>query len=181
MLLSPLKSAYIVYTRQQAIISLTNSLLSNEWKKNIDRLMPTQLKNPMVSGVWSKSDDIIMSGIASQITGVTIVCPTVGSGTDQRKHQSPMSLAFVRGIRRSPVNSPYKRPVTRKTFPYGDVIMWLSFHYKDDTWITKLMLMMMNHKYRNTVLILKRVLIKMLSFNKMILKSVISGAYSTPV
>ena len=64
-----------------------------------------------------------MSANASQITGVTIVCPTVCSGTDQRKHQSSASLAFVRGIHRSPVDSPRKGPVTRKMFPFGDVIM----------------------------------------------------------
>ena len=40
-----------------------------------------------------------------------------------RKHQSSASLAFVRGIHRSPVNSPHKRPVTRKMFPIDDVIM----------------------------------------------------------
>ena len=32
----------------------------------------------------------------------------------------------MRGIRRSPVNSPHKRPVTRKMFPFDDVIM--SYH-----------------------------------------------------
>ena len=42
---------------------------------------------------------------------------------DQRKHQSSASLAFVRGIHRSPVNSPHKWPVTRKMFPCDDVIM----------------------------------------------------------
>ena len=35
---------------------------------------------------------------ASQITGVSIICSMVWSGTDQRKHQSSVSLAFVRGI-----------------------------------------------------------------------------------
>ena len=32
------------------------------------------------------------------ITGVSIVCSTVCSGEDQRRHQSSTSLAFVRGI-----------------------------------------------------------------------------------
>ena len=41
----------------------------------------------------------------------------------QRKHQSSASLAFVRGIRRWPVNSPHKGPVTRKIFPFDDVTM----------------------------------------------------------
>ena len=57
------------------------------------------------------------------ITSITIVYLTVYSGADQRKHQSSASLAFVRGIHRWPVNSPHKGPVTRKMFPFDDVIM----------------------------------------------------------
>ena len=71
-------------------------------------------------------DDVIMSTIASQITNLTIVYSTVYSDADQRKHQSSPSLAFVWGIHRgpvSPVNSPHKWPVTRKMFPFDDVIM----------------------------------------------------------
>ena len=64
-----------------------------------------------------------MGGMASQITILTIVYSTVYSGADQRKHQSPASLAFVRGIHRGPVNSPHKWPVTRKLFPFDEVIM----------------------------------------------------------
>ena len=60
-----------------------------------------------------------MGAMASQITSLTIVPSTVYS--DQRKRQSSASLAFVRGIHRSPV---HKRPVTRKMFPFDDVIMW---------------------------------------------------------
>ena len=43
-----------------------------------------------------------MGVIASQITSITIIHPTVYSGTDQRKHQSSSSLAFIRGIHRWP-------------------------------------------------------------------------------
>ena len=67
--------------------------------------------------------DVIMGAIASQITSLTIVYSTVNSDADQRKHQSSASQAFVRGIHRWPVNSPRKRPVTRKMFPFDDVIM----------------------------------------------------------
>ena len=42
-----------------------------------------------------------MSEMASQITSVSIVYSIVGSGTDQRKHQSSESLAFVREIPRT--------------------------------------------------------------------------------
>ena len=69
------------------------------------------------------SNDVIMSTMASQITSVSVVCSTIGSGSDQRKYQSSASLAFVRGIHRWPVNSPHKRPVRRKLFPFDDVIM----------------------------------------------------------
>ena len=64
-----------------------------------------------------------MGAIASQITSLTIVFSTVYLGTDQRKHQSSASLAFVRGIPRRPVYSPHKWPVTWKMFPFDDVIM----------------------------------------------------------
>ena len=64
-----------------------------------------------------------MGAMASQITSVSIVCPTVCSGADQRIYQSPASLAFVRGSHRRPVNSPHKGPVTRKMFPFHEVIM----------------------------------------------------------
>ena len=67
--------------------------------------------------------DVIMDTIASQITSLAIVYSTVYSDADQRKHQSSASLAFARGIHRWPVNSPHKWPVTRKMFPFDDVIM----------------------------------------------------------
>ena len=57
--------------------------------------------------------DVMMSAVASQITGISMVCSTVCSGTNQRKHQSSASLAFVRGIYRWPV----------EMFPFNDVIM----------------------------------------------------------
>ena len=68
-----------------------------------------------------------MSAMASQINSLTIVYSTVYSGADQRKHQSSASLAFVWGIHRLPVNSPHKRPVTRKMFPFDGVIMSMLF------------------------------------------------------
>ena len=49
-------------------------------------------------------NDVIVSVIASQ-TGVSIVCSVVCSGANQRTNQSSASLAFVRGIHRSPVDS----------------------------------------------------------------------------
>ena len=66
-------------------------------------------------------NDVIMSIMASQITSLM----TVYSDSDQRKHQSSRSVAFVRGIRRWPVNSRHKGPLTWKMFPFDAVIMTL--------------------------------------------------------
>ena len=67
-----------------------------------------------------------MSAMVSETTGVPMVCTTVYSVADQRNHQSSASLAFVRRIHRWPVNSPHKGLViTRKMFPFDDVIMLL--------------------------------------------------------
>ena len=73
------------------------------------------------TNTWScHYNDVIMGTIASQTTSLAIVYSTVYSDPDQRKHQSPASLAFVRGIHQRPVNSPHKWPVTRKMFPLHD-------------------------------------------------------------
>ena len=61
------------------------------------------------SDVPDHYNDVIMSLMSSLITSLTIVYWSVYSGTDQRKHQSSASLAFVRGIHRWPVNSPHKK------------------------------------------------------------------------
>ena len=53
--------------------------------------------------------DVKMTTMASQITSLTVVYSTVYSGAGQRKYQS----------------SPHKGPVTRKMFPFDDVIMGL--------------------------------------------------------
>ena len=71
----------------------------------------------------SHYNDVIIRAMASQITSASIVYSTVCSGANQRKHQSPASLAFVREIQRWPVNSPHKGSVTRKVFPFHGVIM----------------------------------------------------------
>ena len=98
---------------------------------------PVRVQKPMMArlteaymrsaSVWVTGflhyNDVILGVMASQITSLTIVYSTVYSGADQRKYQSSASLAFVRGIHRGPVNSPHKWPVTRKMFPFDDVIM----------------------------------------------------------
>ena len=50
------------------------------------------------------------------------------------EYQSSLSLAFVQGIHRWPVNSPHKWPVTRKMFSFDDIIMMTSMYspYQDN-------------------------------------------------
>ena len=71
--------------------------------------------------LFTHYNDVLMSGMASQITSLTIVYTKIYSGVDQRKHQSSASLAFVGGIQRWP----HKGPLTRKMFPFDDaIVIW---------------------------------------------------------
>ena len=103
----------------------------------IEMLIETALVNATqtVTGavLISHYDDVIMNAIATQITSLTVVYSTVYVDADQRKHQSSASLAFVRGIHRGPVNSPHKWPVTRKMFPFDDVIMFHELYTPDNS------------------------------------------------
>ena len=76
-------------------------------------------------------DDVIMGAVVSLITSLRIIYSIVYSDADQRKHQNSASLAFVWGIHRGPVNSPHKWPVTRKMFPFDDVIMMPTYKTAD--------------------------------------------------
>ena len=82
----------------------------------------TSRRPPDTSHFFSNKhcSDVIISAMAFQITGVSIGHSTI---CYQRKHQSSASLAFVRGIHRWPVETPHKGPVTRKIFPFDDLIM----------------------------------------------------------
>ena len=84
------------------------------------------MRNGRKQSIFLNISFISQHAIESQITSLTIVFSTVYSDADQRKHQSSVSLAFVRGIHRGPVNSPHKWPVTRKMFLCDDVVMYKS-------------------------------------------------------
>ena len=80
--------------------------------------------------IWNPFySDIIMNVTPSHIIGVSIICSAVCSGADQRKYQSSASLAFVRGIHWSPVDSPRKGPLARKMLPFDDVPMYYLTKY----------------------------------------------------
>ena len=87
-----------------------------KWVPNFKFTKGTPFLNIMGDSKVIHYTEAIMSMMASQITGVSIVYSTVCSGADQRKHQSSTALAFVRGIHHWPMNSPHKGPVTQKMF-----------------------------------------------------------------
>ena len=70
---------------------------------------------------WFDYNDVIMTTISSQITSLTVVYSTVYSDADQRKP--------------GPVNSPHKGPVTRKMFPFDDVIMSIDMFLDTHTFV----------------------------------------------
>ena len=122
--------------RNKPTITYLHSLLQDSLRYDL-KYIPINLhtvRSELCLWYWSRLPvyfpriqygDVIMSTMASQITSVSTVYSTVCSNADQRKHQSSAPLAFVRGIHRWPGNSPHKGPVTRKTFPFDDVIMLL--------------------------------------------------------
>ena len=99
------------------------AILASDWLPTVEDRHVSHLSRHQREILSYHYSDAIMSAMASQITSLTTVYGTVYSGADQRKHQSSASRAFVRGIHGGPVNSPHKWPVTRKMFPFDDVIM----------------------------------------------------------
>ena len=107
-----------VFGDHHIFLIITTSRRANDLK------MPHHVWNARLSVQETQHySDIVMSAMASLITSLMIVYSTAYSDADQRKHQSSVSLAFLRGIHRWPVNSPHKWPLTRKMFPFDDVIM----------------------------------------------------------
>ena len=126
------------------------SLLHGSWDQILQRRLSVRLllpdRNRQSMGLWyweltrhpdpavlpvgtlhSHYNDVIMGMMASQITSLKIVFSAVYSDADQRKHQSSVSLAFVQGIHRGPLNSPHKWPVTR------NVSVWWRHHALNDS------------------------------------------------
>ena len=63
-----------------------------------------------------------MSIITSNITGRWTVCPSVSLGQHQGKHESPCYRPRMRENHWWPLDSPHKGPVTRKAFPWHEII-----------------------------------------------------------
>ena len=87
-----------------------------------------------------------MGATASQITRLMTVYSIVHSGVDQSKCQGSASLTVVRVIHRCPLNSPHRGSVTRKMFPFHDI---MNVHLLDN--IMTLQLLMNVWMWKNNV------------------------------
>ena len=67
--------------------------------------------------------DVLMSEMASQMTGVSIAHSIICSDAHHRKHQGSASVAFGRGIHWWPVDSPHKGPNNTE-----NVFIWWCHH-----------------------------------------------------
>ena len=120
-LIDQFRKLHEIYKKKSTVENLAVMVLNGSFYSAV--ILKRNIHFNSVFALKNHYDDVTMSPMASQITGLTIVYLTVYSGADQRKHQSSASLAFVRGIHRWPLNSPHKGPVTRKMFPFVGVIM----------------------------------------------------------
>ena len=133
-------STWHYFTHQQCLATFIYNLMTSQWIAKFIRILCTSTSyantwNVMSNFLYRFSPWRFLRPVVSwksiyienknntQITSLTTVYSSVYSDADQRKHQSSASLAFVREIHRGPVNSPHKWPVTRKMFPFDDVIM----------------------------------------------------------
>ena len=123
-----------LHTPQNANNEFLHVCMQHNRKQNMCNKQPNMftLENSIIAkSIYQHYSDAILSVMVSQITGIPIAYP-------KRKHQSSTSLVFVKGIHRSPVNSPHKGPVTWKLFPFVDIIMKLNsltvFGTMDITW-----------------------------------------------
>ena len=81
--------------------------------------------------VWLHQRHYVRHGVSNHRH---LNCLINRSSADQRKHRSSSTLALLRGIQRSPMNSPHKWPVTQKKLPFDNVIMLQNYHTPCEEW-----------------------------------------------
>ena len=74
----------------------------------------------------SLDNDVIMSAMASQITSRLFTQAFIRRRSTKTSKLRVTGFC-VRGIHQWPVNSPHQAPITRKMFPFDDVIMEIKF------------------------------------------------------
>ena len=81
--------------------------------------------NPYLIYVINKEhyNDVIMSELTSEITSLTRILLNGLFRPRSNKTSKLRVTGLCEGVHRGPVNSPHRGPVTRKIFPFDDVIM----------------------------------------------------------
>ena len=106
----PLRNLWVLYMSYQCIMEIVIYHIC------LNLLLTIHLIK-LITVHTEHCNDVTMRAMASQITSVSMVYSTVYS---QRKYQSSALLAFVSGIHRWLVKSPYKAPVRSQMFPFDD-------------------------------------------------------------
>ena len=111
----------------------TYGIISIFYDKSYNWFCRQSIWHDIVSVQYS---DVIISVMASLITGVSLFTQPFVQAQMKKKHQSPASLVFVRAIQRWPVNYPHKGPATRKMFPFDEehVFEWITTRYFFGDW-----------------------------------------------
>ena len=83
-----------VFVRNISLYSDSSGFLSQRARNKNHFHIKTSSCTDYTCQLLGHYSDVIMIEMAFQITSLTIVCSTVYSGADQRKHQSSVSLAL---------------------------------------------------------------------------------------
>ena len=95
------------------------------WPASSCNVLHRTAQRCILHSICHHNGDVIIGAMASQITGVEIVCLTVCSSAYQRKYQNSASLVFVSGIRRWLLNSLTKGQTRGKCFHMMRSSWWL--------------------------------------------------------
>ena len=103
-------------------VGSSDKIVQDVWTQHISPITiraPTNLQTYLKDRQSQHYIDVIMTTMASQITSLTVVYSTVKSKKTSKLRVTGLCVGNSPG----PVNSPHKGPVTRKMFPFDDVIM----------------------------------------------------------
>ena len=135
-----MKTRFIVFNIMETLVHLMSCVNKNTCN-GIRCLSELEIRSLFWANTYTvgfmlvRWSDLIMGAVVYQIISLTIFHSTVYTGASQSKHQNSVSLAFVLRIHLWLMNSPHKWLVTRKMFPFDDVIITisltqLSFHFR---------------------------------------------------
>ena len=123
----------VMWFEFRGLMSLWLQLRIVAWRRAGDKPLNEQMLGKMLGTIWCHN---AVQWRHNEHDGFSNHQPhdCLLNHADQKKHQNSVSLAFVRGIHRWPVNAPHRGPVTRKMVPFDDVIMMTSLWSQLGNW-----------------------------------------------